>query len=77
MTAHDDTLLREKIARYLKKYPLSSLEDLVRAAHEKRFHIDPNRRMRATEIKAFKETGIISDHLAAFVRDMKIPGEEK
>lgn len=75
MSTHDDTALREKLARFLKKYPKSSLEDLIRAAHEKRYRIDPNRRMRAAEIKAFEE-GIISPHLAAFIEDMKIPGEE-
>ena len=77
MTTHDDAMLRKKLERFLKKYPKSSLEDLVRAAHEKKFHIDPNRRMRATEIKAFQENGIISDHLAAFIEQVKIPGEEK
>ena len=76
MTTLENALLREKLARYLKKYPKSSLEDLVRASHEKKFHIDPNRRMREAEIKALEERGIISDHLAVFIKDMKIPGEE-
>lgn len=75
MTNHNDDALRKKLEHFLKKYPKSSLEDLVRAAHEKRFRIDPNRRMRKAEIKAFQE-GIISPHLAAFIRDMKIPDEK-
>lgn len=75
MSTHDETALRAKLAKFLKKYPKSSLENLIRAAHEKKYHIDPNRRMREAEIKAFQE-GIISPHLAAFIRDMKIPDEK-
>ena len=77
MTTHDDAVLRRKLEQHLKSNRWMTMKDMVRAAHQKKHNEDIERRTREKEIEAFEEKGIISDHLAAFIAQIKIPGEEK